>query len=306
MTKAKNIVLTGAARGIGRAMARTFCLQGHHLFLIDVDEEELAYCARKHIPSVIAKATTSSTLDGNPGFKACDLRDPDAVRKTIKAVAKHFEGRIHVLINNAGIAKPMWSKNRTMEDPAILDEWTAYLETNLPAPFVVSQACIPYMKMKEGSPEGELAAIPAEASAASAGKMQETSGDTSDGGCIINISSFRAKQSQANCEGYGASKAGLLGLTHAMAISGAQWGIRCNAILPGYIDVMHESRQADENDTAWAQEVGESQHRSHPSGRVGRGEDIAHAAEWLMDAGFVNGQEVVVDGGVSKIKYSRA
>lgn len=299
LPKPRNIVLTGAARGIGRALSRHLFLGGHKIFLIDVDESELSHTVNVHLPSVLkspSQTTSSSIQPSSSNVSSCtaDLRDAKAIDSAISQAAKFLDNRIDVLINNAGIATPTWSDGKTMADD-VLDEWRAYVETNLTGPFVMSRACIPYMKSADKSGEGE-------------GVMSKEASDSGEvartpSACVINISSFRAKQSQANCEGYGATKAGLLGLTHAMAISGAQWGIRSNAILPGFIDVKHESRQGDEEGHKWAENVQESRHRKHPVGRVGYGEDIAKTVDWLMDAGFVTGQEIVVDGGVSKIKF---
>lgn len=145
-----------------------------------------------------------------------------------------------------------------------------------------------------------------------------------EGGCVIHVSSFRAHMSDANCEGYGATKSGLGGLTQAMAVSGQQWGIRCNMVSPGTVKVGQESRQADERakelaggdikgapheeqwekwrNAVWDETRGEEYDQAHPTGRVGRGEDIAEAVEYLMGAGFVSGQEIIVDGGKSKKK----
>jgi NAD(P)-dependent dehydrogenase (short-subunit alcohol dehydrogenase family) len=292
-TTARNIVLTGAARGIGRAIARHLYLAGHKLFLIDVDEAELSYTVNEHLPAALAANSNADTTSPNR-LSSCtaDLRKPAAIQEAINAAAKFLDNRIDVLINNAGIARAHWPDGKTMEDD-VLDEWQAYVETNLTAPFILSRACLPYMKACDAREPG------------SAVLSSLVAGDEKPepDACIINISSFRARQSQPNCEGYGASKAGLSGLTHAMAMSGAQWGIGCNAILPGYIEVKHECREGDEKGTRWAERISVERHRTHPVGRVGRGEDIAKAVEWLMGAGFVTGQEIVVDGGVSKIKF---
>lgn len=297
MPQSRRIVITGAARGIGRAVARHLALQGHKLFLIDIDEEELTYTATSYLPNVSGSEA---------GFQACNLRDPSATRRVVKAAADYLGGRIDVLINNAGIARPMWPEGKTMEDLSVLVDWNAYVETNLTAPFVVSQAAIPFMKIVEDGREEGDAVIAPEAAVAATKNASRHKESSQKGTCIINISSFRAKQSQPDCEGYAATKAGLLGLTHGMAVSGAQWGIRSNAILPGYINVKHECREGDEKGTTWAEQDDESRHRGHPVGRVGHGEDIAETVSWLMDAGFVSGQEIVVDGGVSKIKHTGA
>lgn len=297
--KPRNIVLTGGARGIGRAIARHLFLGGHNLFLIDLDGDELSHTVNVHLPSVLKSQSRgqpqTQSVSNRVSSCTADLRDVKAIQSAIGQAAKFLDGRIDVLINNAGIARPMWPDSKTMEDD-VLDDWQAYIETNLTAPFATSRACIPHMKAADKSGEGGEGVLSQEANGT--GELDRT-----PSACIINISSFRARQSQANCEGYGATKAGLLGLTHAMAISGAQWGIRSNAILPGYIDVKHESKQGDEEGREWAENVDEARHRKHPVGRIGYGDDIAKTVDWLMDAGFVTGQEIVVDGGVSKIKY---
>ncbi|KAJ4314855.1 hypothetical protein N0V94_006233 [Neodidymelliopsis sp. IMI 364377] len=71
-------------------------------------------------------------------------------------------------------------------------------------------------------------------------------GKLDEGGCILHISSFRAHQSDPDCEGYGSTKAGLLGLTQAMAVSCQRWGIRVNMISPGWVSVSHECKEGDE------------------------------------------------------------
>lgn len=311
MSEKKNIVITGGARGIGRAVARHLALSGHRLFLIDIDTEELKYTANSHIPGALTGQVNGTKAPSSIGHGVCDLRDPIAIRDTIKAAADFFGGRIDVLINNAGIARAQFSEGRSMADHSVLDEWRAYMETNLTAPFVVSQACIPYMKIEDdGRKEHVDSVIRPEAALAASDILTEKdrsvfSGRAKQGPCIINIASFRARQSEPNCEGYAASKGGVLGLTQAMAISGAQWGIRCNAILPGYIFVKHECKEADEIERHewWAKGEPAERHRKHPTGRIGYADDIAETIEWLMGAGFVTGQEIVVDGGMSKIKH---
>jgi len=110
------------------------------------------------------------------------------------------------------------------------------------------------------------------------------------GGAILNVASTRAAMSEPNTEAYAASKGGLVSLTHAMAVSLGPDGIRVNAVSPGWIETgVYESlREAD--------------HAQHPSGRVGRPEDIVKAAFYLTDPdnGFVTGANLTVDGGMTK------
>jgi len=291
MVAYKNVIVTGGAQGIGRATARYLALLGHRVFIIDINETELRHTAETHIPQAHAASVPKSAGNNSDtlhkvGYGHCNLRDIAAVRETIKAAADFFDGKVDVLVNNAGIPRPNWTGGRTMEDPSVMEDWDMYLETNLTAAFAVSQAVIPFMKRK-----------------ASASHPIDMSSDTG-GGCIINISSIHAIQTDPNCEGYAAAKAGLVGLSHAMAISGAQWGIRCNAILPGLIERSHENSRADEERVTWADRVQQDRHAKHPAGRVGAGEDIARTVEWLIGSGFVTGQSVVVDGGVSKLKFA--
>lgn len=115
-------------------------------------------------------------------------------------------------------------------------------------------------------------------------------------GSIVNISSTRAFQSQANTECYSAAKGGITALTHALAVS-LSGVARVNSVAPGWIDTgcYHEGyEQAEYSKEDMAQ---------HPSGRVGCPEDIARAVAFLCDEqnSFINGENITVDGGMSKL-----
>ncbi|WP_221391641.1 SDR family NAD(P)-dependent oxidoreductase [Dyadobacter sp. NIV53] len=116
-----------------------------------------------------------------------------------------------------------------------------------------------------------------------------------NGGCIVNISSTRALMSESHTEAYAASKGGILALTHAMAISLAADHITVNAISPGWIETYDYSH------------LKVSDHRQHPSGRVGKPEDIARACLYLThpENDFITGTNLVIDGGMTrKMIYS--
>ncbi|MDR0767920.1 MAG: SDR family oxidoreductase [Methanosarcinales archaeon] len=128
------------------------------------------------------------------------------------------------------------------------------------------------------------------------------SGLLADGASIINIASTRALQSQADTESYSAAKGGILALTHAMSISLAGQA-RVNAISPGWIETAayHGDGNAEEYNTV---EHSEADKRQHPAGRVGTPEDIAEMVMFLCDnsrAGFITGENIVIDGGMSKL-----
>lgn len=124
----------------------------------------------------------------------------------------------------------------------------------------------------------------------------------SAGPCIIHIGSFRAQQSDANQEGYAATKAGLQGLTHSMAVSLQPHGIRVNLVAPGRVKAGHESKQGDEAGTEWVDLHEDKDVDDHPTNRAGRPADIADAVEYMVNAGFVDGQVITVDGGAVVLK----
>ncbi len=114
---------------------------------------------------------------------------------------------------------------------------------------------------------------------------------------IVNISSTRATMSQADTESYTAAKGGISALTHALAISLAG-RVRVNSVSPGWIDT--GAYQKEENYVPAHSRADRSQ---HPAGRVGVPEDIAKTVLFLCsgDAGFITGQNIVVDGGMTKL-----
>ncbi len=168
-------------------------------------------------------------------------------------------GKVDVLINNAGYMETMPLLDRPVEN------WDRCLAVNLRGPFLCAKYAVPHMP---------------------------------PGSTIINIASTRALMSEPDTEPYSASKGGLLGLTHALAASLGPRRIRVNAVSPGWIDVSNWKKRSRRAQAP----LSPRDHEQHFAGRVGRPEDIAQACLYLADserAGFITGQNLVIDGGMT-------
>jgi NAD(P)-dependent dehydrogenase (short-subunit alcohol dehydrogenase family) len=212
-----------------------------------------ALCARFAAEGwrVIAVDRDAEALEALP--EAVERQEADVGDE--RAVSACFErmrlDRLDLLVNNAGIAHP----DVGPLDRQSLNTFRAYIDSHLTGAFLMTRAALPALRAAKGA--------------------------------IVNISSTRAVMSEPNSEPYASAKGGLLGMTHALAISHGP-EVRANAILPGWIVTRKHG------------DLTEGDHAQHPAGRAGTPDDIADAVLYLADAGFVTGQTLVVDGGMTK------
>lgn len=164
-----------------------------------------------------------------------------------------------VLINNAGLGKPAPFLKLKPRD------FDRVIAVNLRGTFLCSQEAARHM-VKRGR-----------------------------GGAIVNITSTRAFMSEPGTEAYTASKGGIYALTHGMAISLGPEKIRVNSIAPGWI----ETRDWMKASAAQTPKHSKADREQHPVGRVGVPDDIAEACLYLVGAGFMTGQTITVDGGMT-------
>jgi 3-oxoacyl-[acyl-carrier protein] reductase len=237
------VLVSGAGRGIGREIALSFARAGANIGFADINEDTAEQTANE-----IKK------LGRRVFFSRTDVSDYSQVQQFVTGAARDL-GRIDVMVNNAGIAKPQPFLEITPEN------WENHLKIHLFGAFYCSQAAAREMAKRKY-------------------------------GRIVSIASVAGLMGPIDLAPYGVAKSGIIGLTRAMALDLADYGITANAIAPGPIDT--EMVRA-----AWSKEALEERANHLPIPRLGKTSEIAHAAMFLAspDSAYISGATLVVDGG---------
>jgi 3-oxoacyl-[acyl-carrier protein] reductase len=252
----KVAIVTGASQGIGRACALKLARSGASVALVARNQQNLQKVVDDvHMREVLEEMEQAS---GGAGVLAraysADISDEEQVKTTFKSVLADF-GKIDILINNAGITRDQLIMRMKRAD------WDAVLNTNLTSAYLCTQQAISSMLKQRW-------------------------------GRIINITSIFGQIGQAGQANYSASKAGLIGLTMAIAREVGSRNITCNAIAPGFIETAMTSVLSDE--------FKQNALKMIPLGRVGTPEEVASCVAFLASdaAAYITGHVLNVNGGM--------
>jgi 3-oxoacyl-[acyl-carrier protein] reductase len=248
--KDKTIVITGAGRGIGRALAVRFAAQGANIALLDMNAADLA-------------AATAQCIDQGVRAKAytADVSREADVAAALDAVVRDF-GSLDVIVNNAGIVKDallIKVKDGDVVGKMSLEQWRAVIDVNLTGVFLCArEAAVRMIKLAKG-------------------------------GVIINISSI-SRHGNAGQSNYSAAKSGVASMTVVWAKELARYGIRVGSIAPGFThtDILASMKP----------EVLEKVIAPVPLKRLGQPDEIAHAAQFIIENDFFTGRCLDLDGGL--------
>ena len=237
-------VVTGASRGIGKAIATRLAADGRHVVLVSRSAGPLS-----EVRTEIEQA------GGVASIHAVDVGDLEAFASAIESIASEL-GRLDILVNNAGITRDNLSLRMTN------DEFMEVIRVNLASVFVACRAAArPMMRQKFGR--------------------------------IVNIGSTSGVVGNAGQANYAAAKSGLSGLTKSLARELGGKAITANVIAPGFIETDMTSVLGDEIKSRVMEGMALR--------RLGRPEDIAAAVAYVSsdEAGFLTGQVICVDGGLT-------
>lgn len=235
-------LVTGASRGIGRAIATTLAAQGFRV-----------------IGTATSEAGATAISQALPATSGCrgvvlNVNDGDAANALVEAIVE-TDGGLHVLVNNAGITRDQLAMRMKDED------WTAVLDTNLNSVFRLCRAVLrPMMKQRHGR--------------------------------IVNITSVVGASGNPGQANYAAAKAGVAGMSRALARELGSRNITVNCVAPGFIATDMTDALADLQRAALLAQI--------PLGRLGSVDEVAHAVAFLASPGasYITGEQLHVNGGM--------
>ena len=235
-------LVTGASRGIGRAIALELAARGYRV-----------------IGTATSDAGAQAITDALAGHSGCkgvklDVNDGAGVTALVDGIVKEYGG-LHVLVNNAGITRDGLAMR--MKD----DDWDAVTDTNLKSVFRMSREVMrPMMKQRFGR--------------------------------IVNITSVVGASGNPGQANYAAAKAGVAGMTRALARELGSRNITVNCVAPGFIETDMTDALPEAQKAALLQQI--------PLNRLGQPQEIAQAVAFLAsrEAGYITGSELHVNGGM--------
>jgi len=247
--KGKVVLITGGTMGIGQGCCEAFCSAGATVVI----------CARNAERGERLAAEMNAGTTGHCTFVACDVTDPDQIKRMIdEVVATH--GRLDCLVNNAG-----WHPPDLRIDDFSVQDFQQLLQLNLVSIFAACKFALPHLRKTKGS--------------------------------IINMASLVGSIGQANACTYVATKSGIIGLTKALAVDEAEHGVRVNSVSPAAIvtplaESVVNAAPDPKREYAWIESW-------HHLGRYGTIQEVGQVCLFLASeaASFLTGVDIPVSGG---------
>lgn len=257
-------VVTGAARGIGRACAIALLRAGARVVLNDVDQD----------PASDAVAECDRIMPGRALASIGSITNPRYTDTLMATAAEHF-GKLDILVNNAGVTRDRMCHLMTDE------LWDLVIDVNLTGTFNCIRSSAPYLR---DTAKAEL----------------ERDGKVAYNRKIVNFFSTAAIRGNPGQVNYVAAKMGNVGITRVVAQEWARFGVNVNAVAPGFTNTRLTAKKGPGDTLGVPEEQREATLKRIPMGRFGEPEDIANVVLFFCSplSDYVSGQTINVSGGM--------